>query len=171
MTTQNPWRAGAGFDEALEMFENAEASAEITLGPIASGKYKARLCGGELEKSRMGNTCFVLRWEITEGKSAGRRLISRSWLTPRAIARAKAELNALGIDGKHLRGAAPLPDVLAELSVVCRCDESQDLYNEVRRIKPIAVQAQAEKQAAAIADAPVDDAPIMDDWAFLDAEF
>lgn len=175
-TNPNPWRASASFVEALEIFENAEASADVGLGPIQPGKYKAKLIGGELEKSRLGNTCYALRWEIAEGEYAGRRVVSRSWLTPKAISRAKAELATLGIGGEHLRGVAALPAAAAELSVVLRADEAGDTYNEVRRVRPVEVKPPeqaaapvAESAAGALSEALGNDAAADD--AFLDSEF
>lgn len=172
-STQNPWNATADFDDALEMFESTEVSPDVALGPIQPGRYKARLVAGALEKSRTGNACFALRWEIADGEHAGRRLVSRHWLTPKAIQRAKAELVALGIFGEHLRGAAPLPDVAAELSVASRADDAGDLYNEVRRVRPVEVKAPPEAGAPVADVTPVDSAgpEAADDAAFLDDEF
>lgn len=149
----NPWGSGgASFDDALDLFENAEVGApETASGPIKSGKYPAKLISGELEKARSGNTCFSIRWEIVASEYSGRRLISRHWLTARAVARTKAELSALGIGGEHLRGAVPLSGVQAVLSVVARADEAGDLFNEVKRVRPLDA---TERQAIAATREP-----------------
>ncbi len=124
------------FDDALNLFDAAKA--EDQQGPIAPGKYLARLVSGTLDKARTGNTCYRTTWEIVEGEFAERQIIHKYWFTPKAIGRAKAELTALGIGGEHLRGADPLPPVVAELSIVQRADETGDPYHEVRRIRPAA---------------------------------
>lgn len=149
----NPWAGGAnGFDDALDLFENAEVGAsEGASGPIKSGKYPAKLISGELEKARSGNTCFSIRWEIVASEYAGRRLVSRHWLTPKAVSRTKAELSALGIGGEHLRGVVPLSGVQAVLSVVARADETGDLFNEVKRVRPL---DETERQAIAASRVP-----------------
>jgi hypothetical protein len=145
-----------------------------TGGPIAPGKYPARLIGGELEKARSGNTCFCLRWEISEGEYAERRLLSRHWLTPKAVSRTKAELSAIGIDARHLRGAAALPEARAVLSVVTRSDEASDLFNEVKRVRPLdstekEATAETREPVAVETPSPGPVAPSDDD--FLDSEF
>lgn len=123
------------FDDVLSLFENADA--ETSAGAIPPGKYQARLVNGNLDKAKTGTACFCLKWEITQGEYQGRNLISRHWLSAKAIGRTKGVLLELGIGGEHLRGACPLPEVTAEISVVNRADDAGDLYQEIRRIRKI----------------------------------
>ena len=123
------------FDDVLSMFDSADA--ETSAGAIPPGKYRARLIDGALDKARTGTPCFGLKWELTDGEYQGRHLISRHWLSAKAIGRTKGDLLALGIGGEHLRGAASLPDVMAELKITHRADDDGDLYQEIRRIRKI----------------------------------
>ena len=123
------------FDDVLFLYESADA--EISAGAIPPGKYRARLVDGVLDRARTGNPCYAVKWELTDGEFQGRHLISRHWMTPKSISRTKGDLLALGIGGEHLRGACPLPEVTAELSVVNRADVAGDLYQEIRRIRKI----------------------------------
>lgn len=123
------------FDDALALYDTA--AAETPAGAIPKGKYRARLVEGSLDRARTGTASFCIKWEITDGEFRGCKLISRYWLTPKAIGRAKGDLLALGIDGKHLRGAVALPDVTAEISVVNRADEAGDLFTEIKHIRKI----------------------------------
>lgn len=123
------------FDDVLSMFDSADA--ETSAGAIPPGKYRARLVDGVLDRARTGNPCYAVKWELTDGEFQGRHLISRHWMTPKSISRTKGDLLALDIGGEHLRGACPLPDVTAEISVVNRADDAGDLYQEIRRIRKI----------------------------------
>lgn len=123
------------FDDVLFLYESADA--EISAGAIPPGKYRARLVDGVLDRARTGNPCYAVKWELTDGEFQGRHLISRHWMTPKSISRTKGDLLALGIGGEHLRGACPLPEVTAEISVVNRADDAGDLYQEIRRIRKI----------------------------------
>ncbi len=125
----------SGFDDALSMFDSADA--ETSAGAIPPGKYRAQLVDGALDRARSGTPCFGLKWELTDGEFQGRHLVSRHWLSAKAIARTKGDLLALGIHGEHLRGAVALPAVLAELKVVHRADDDGDLYQEIKRIRKI----------------------------------
>lgn len=121
--------------DALALFDNAPEQAEPKGGLIPEGLHMARLESGKLEQSRKRNWCWCARWELTGGLYAGRRLMSRHWLTPKAVARTKRELGALGLTVEHLRGG-PLPPVHAELSVKCLADECGNTFNEVKRVAP-----------------------------------
>ena len=123
------------FDDVLSMFDSADA--ETSAGAIPPGKYRARLVDGHLDRAGTGTPCFGLKWELTDGEYQGRHLVSRHWLSAKAIARTKGDLLALGIHGEHLRGAVALPAVLAELKVVHRADDDGDLYQEIKRIHPL----------------------------------
>ena len=92
---------------------------------------------GALDRSSKGTACFRLKWELASGEFQGRHLISRHWLSPKAIGRTKGDLQELGIGGEHLRGAVALPDVTAELKIVHRADDDGDSYQEIRRIRKI----------------------------------
>lgn len=138
----SPWQtnneantAPATAADALALFNAAPEQTETTGGPIPAGRYLARLESGGLEQSGRGNWCYAARWTLTGGPYDGRRLISRHWMTPAAVARTKQELGALGLTAAHLQGG-PLPEVLAELSVKARADECGDVYNEVKRVAP-----------------------------------
>jgi len=120
---------------ALALFNSAPEQAQTIGEPIPAGRYLARLESGCLEQSTKGNWCYAARWTLTGGVHDGRRLISRHWLTPAAVARTKAELAALGLTAAHLQGG-PLPEILAELSVKCRADECGDVFSEVKRVAP-----------------------------------
>lgn len=135
------------FDDVIALFDSADA--ETAAGAIAPGKYTARLVDGNLDKAGTGTACFCLKWELTEGEYQERHLISRHWLSAKAIGRTKGDLAALGIGGEHLRGAVALPAVMAEISVVHRADDAGDLYHEIRRIKPISVEASVNAHDAA----------------------
>jgi len=123
------------FDDVLSMFDSADA--ETSAGAIPPGKYRARLIGAALDKARTGTACYCVKWKLTDGEFAGRHLVSRFWLTPKAIGRAKGDLLALGIHGEHLRGAVALPAVVAELKVINRADEAGDLFTEIKHIRKI----------------------------------
>ena len=123
------------FDDVLSMFDSADA--ETSAGAIPPGKYRARLIDGALDKARTGTPCFGLKWELTDGEYQGRHLISRHWLSAKAIGRTKGDLQELGIGGEHLRGAVALPAVTAELKVVHRADDDGDLYQEIKRIRKL----------------------------------
>lgn len=132
-------------DGALGLFESApEATATTSGEPIPAGRYLARLESGGMEQSGKGNWCWTARWLLSGGAHDGRRLVSRHWLTPKAVARTKAELGALGLTAEHLRGAA-LPCIMAELSVKLRADECGDLYSEVKKVVPAKSAAMPEK--------------------------
>jgi len=134
-TQNNEANTADGLAAALALFNSAPEQAQTIGEPIPAGRYLARLESGGLEQSGRGNWCYAARWTLTGGAYDGRRLISRHWLTPAAVARTKQELGALGLTAAHLQGG-PLPEVLAELSVKCRADECGDVYNEVRRVAP-----------------------------------
>ncbi len=174
---------------ALALFNSAPEQAQTIGEPIPAGRYLARLESGCLEQSTKGNWCYAARWTLTGGAYDGRRLISRHWLTPAAVARTKAELAALGLTAAHLQGGL-LPEVLAELSVKCRADECGDVFNEVKRVAPAKGAATAEKASCAGAqdtnaaqpiqtpcqtpetpETPSRDAVSGNDAAFLDDEF
>jgi len=123
------------FDDVLSMFDGADA--ETAAGAIPPGKYRARLVDGHLDRAGTGTPCFGLKWELTDGEYQGRHLVSRHWLSAKAIARTKGDLGELGIGGEHLRGAVALPAVMAELKVVHRADDDGDLYQEIKRIRKI----------------------------------
>ncbi len=123
------------FDDVLSMFDGADA--ETAAGAIPPGKYRARLVDGHLDRAGTGTPCFGLKWELTDGEFQGRHLVSRHWLSAKAIARTKGDLLALGIHGEHLRGACSLPAVMVELKVVHRADDDGDLYQEIKRIRPL----------------------------------
>ncbi len=123
------------FDDVLSLYDSADA--ETSAGAIPSGKYPARLVDGHLDRARTGTACFCIKWEIVDGEFQGRHLISRHWMTAKSVSRTKGDLLELGINGAHLRGAASLPLVTAEISVVHKSDEAGDLYQEIRRIKRI----------------------------------
>lgn len=139
----NPWKVqnhevnttSSTAADALALFNAAPEPAENTGGPIPAGRYLARLESGGLEQSGRGNWCYAARWTLAGGAYEGRRLVSRHWMTPAAVARTKQELGALGLTAQHLQGG-PLPEVLAELSVKARADECGDVYNEVKRVAP-----------------------------------
>lgn len=138
----SPWQtnneanaAPATAADALALFNSAPEQAETASGPIPAGRYLARLESGGLEQSGRGNWCYAARWMLTGGPYDGRRLVSRHWLTPAAVARTKQELGALGLTAQHLQGG-PVPSIAAELSVKCRADECGDVYNEVKRVTP-----------------------------------
>lgn len=171
--------------DALALFNAAPEQAESTGGPIPAGRYLARLESGGLEQSGRGNWCFAARWTLTGGAYDGRRLVSRHWMTPAAVSRAKQELGALGLKAAHLQGG-PLPEVLAELSVKCRADECGDVFNEVKRVAPVKGAAMPEKaaytgaqdtnaaqaiQTPEAAETPSGDTESGNDTAFLDEEF
>ena len=188
MPQNNPWKQQADSvnDDILDLWEET-AIPETPSGVIPTGKYPARLVSGELDKARTGSVCFRISWEL-EGEYAGRRLVSRHYLTPKAIGRTKSELVPLGIHGDHLRGACALPQARATLSVVQRADEVGDLYNEVRRVAAIVEQGQASapttsQDAAQAANGDVSTSPAVPtteascapaettDDSFLDEEF
>ena len=177
-----------GFEDLLGQYASVEPDLEVTQGPIAPGKYRARLILGDLEKYRSGSTCYKITWEITDSAFTGRQIVSRSWLTPKAISRTKAELTSLGIMGEHLRGACSLPSVTAELSIVNRADEAGDLYAEVKRFRAVvqdgpdganeATPTQEPPPEANVADSAMEGAKpndeavsFLDDDDLLDAEF
>ncbi len=186
-TTAAPTPATAA--DALALFNSAPEQAQTIGEPIPAGRYLARLESGCLEQSTKGNWCYAARWTLTGGPYDGRRLVSRHWLTPAAVARTKAELAALGLTAAHLQGG-PLPEILAELSVKCRADECGDVFNEVKRVAPAKGAATAEKasytgaqdtnaaqpiqtpcQASETPETAPRDAESGNDTAYLDDEF
>ena len=175
--------------DALALFNSAPEQAETASGPIPAGRYLARLESGGLEQSGRGNWCYAARWMLTGGPYDGRRLVSRHWVTPAAVARTKQELGALGLTAAHLQGG-PLPEVLAELSVKARADECGDIFNEVKRVTlaKAALKAREDVQdgaqganagggiqtpcrASGTPETPSMDTGGGDDAAFLDDEF
>lgn len=193
--SNNPWNTHneantATAADALALFNSAPENQETTGGPIPAGRYLARLESGGLEQSGRGNWCFAARWTLQGGAYDGRRLVSRHWLTPAAVARTKQELGVLGLTAAHLQGAA-LPSIQAELSIKCRADECGDVFNEVKRVAPAKGAAMPERTPQAAiggantgegiqtpgADAQTPQAAIGntdgggDDAAFLDDEF
>jgi len=190
-----PWQtnevnaAPASAADALALFDNAPEQAQTASEPIPAGRYAARLESGGLEQSTKGNWCYAAHWTLTGGPYDGRRLVSRHYLTPLAVARTKAELGALGLTAANLQGG-PLPEVLAELSVKARADECGDIYNEVKKVAPVKRAAMPENasyvgfqdtnaaqpiqtpcQASETPEAPSRGVESGNDTAYLDDEF
>ena len=153
MQNNNPWKQNDDVNDGiLELWDDTPIQ-DTPSGAIPSGKYPAKLIDGALGKARTGTAFFWISWELLEGEYAGRRLVSRHYLTPPAIGRTKSELVPLGIHGDHLRGASPLPLARALLSVVQRADETGDLYNDVKRVAAMTEHKQ-ENTSTASQDAP-----------------
>lgn len=123
------------FDDVLSLYDTADA--ESSAGAIPPGKYRARLVDGHLDRARTGTACFCIKWKLVDGEFTGRCLVSRHWLTPKAVSWTKKVLAPLGIGGEHMRGACPLPGVMVELKVVHHVGETEDVYQEIKRIRKI----------------------------------
>jgi len=128
------------------------------LPPIPAGEYAARWLDGTLGESRTGTPFYRARFEIASGEHAGRRLVHRWYLSPKALPYSRRDLAALGFDSfaKLQSGAAPRG--LVRLHVALRREDSGAVSNEIREVIPGGPEPDPREVSAA--PAPVTPVPI-----------
>ena len=115
---------------------NTTAAAE-DYKPIPPGTYTCHLIDGQLSHSRSGTPCYKTTFKVIEGPHDGRRLWHEIWLTPKAMAMAKRDLNKLGISRPE-QLEQPVPQwIRCRVVVVVHTDDTGTERNRVRDMEVI----------------------------------
>lgn len=97
---------------------------------LPEGDYRVKITGVKPETSQAGNPMLVWTLQITEGKYKGKKLTDRTALTPKALWRVRALLEALGISPpKKLVSLDPAKLIGKELGVTLTDDEYEGKIN------------------------------------------
>lgn len=116
-------------DDLVVTWKSVEAAGELS--PLPAGKYRCRLVGGMLGKSRRGTPGFKLTFEVLEGEYVGRLVWHDLWLTQKAMPYTKRDLGKIGITCiTQLNN--PIPSFVCEVVVALRCNDDEVEHNKVR---------------------------------------
>lgn len=119
----------------LDGFDDAEPAPEWA--PLPAGMYTARVVSGTVSRTKKGDDCYRMVFEVTDGEQRGRR-VSRTWVfSERAVTYAKRDLAAFGLTTtKQL--LEPFPptgrEVYVRLAVALQRGDNGSEFNDVKRI-------------------------------------
>ncbi len=124
-----------GFN-GFDAFDATEAAAKLV--PVPPGLYAVRVVSGRLDKTRKGDDCYKLTFEVTEGDHRGRRLFRVWTFTEKAIPYAKRDLAAFGLASTQDL-LSPYPPAGAEIHLrVIAAVQRMDDGTEVNDVKGFA---------------------------------
>jgi hypothetical protein len=125
--------------DLMTLWNETESASEYSL--IPAGKYRCRLAGGSLMKSKNGKPYYRLRFEVLDGEYAGQCISLPVWLTAAAIPYAKRDLGKIGITILKQLEQPLVPNRICEVNLASRVDDDGNEFNRVRSFTVIGTEA------------------------------
>ncbi len=126
-------RAPSGADFAPDFDSTVATDMQ---SPVPAGQYTARAVSGACGYSKNKVPFYEIRLEIVSGEHAGRRLVARWYLSPKALAHSKPELVLLGLETLAQLRRGEVPAGLLAVYVALHTSDSGLTYSEVKRVLP-----------------------------------
>lgn len=127
--------------QGIAAYDSVEAAPEFT--PLPPGTYTARVIQGEYTTTKAGAEAYRMRFEITSGEHAGKKVL-RTWtFSPKALPYTKRDLTLFGLTSSA-QLLAPFPEpgreYLVRLVVALHRGEDGIEHNDVKRIDLLSVK-------------------------------
>lgn len=126
-------------ESVLAAFDKAEAAAE--LGPLPLGSYVAVAESSEMRESRNGHPCLKVRFRVVEGEYQNRCYWHPFYLSEKAIAYTKRDLQKLGIrNGEQLQAGVSRNRYVCRLELVVHVEDDGSEKNQMKSFAVIREQ-------------------------------
>jgi hypothetical protein len=125
-----------GGDDFNDLWNRTQA-ADDGFDPLPPGTYRCLVADGRLATAKNGTASYKVTFQVVEGPFTGRKVWHDCFLTPKALAMSKRDLDKLRIHTPEQLTQAPPTGIVADIRVVLRTESDGRTFNRVAGFKVV----------------------------------